>query len=116
MTELIELRRFKPTVTHSYLLSDYSDDESFPTLPMINDKPFVYQRVYTPNLIEERSLALYRSCETPVRRIVRVSSPPPPPETNVHLPKHTKKLVNRFLNNLKHAHDDQVSLIKIHLT
>jgi hypothetical protein len=144
MTELIELRRFKPAISHtrSYVLApneDFSDDETFPTLPMIvntqpiryqkhdvlvkpilesqylpstviDDEPLVYQRVYTPTLIEERPLALYRSCEIPVRRIVQVS---PPPEKNVHLPKHTKKLVHRFLNNLEHAHYHRVSSIKI---
>jgi hypothetical protein len=153
MTELIEFRRLKPTISHarSYILttnetlSDSSDNEIFQTLPMIintqpmtyrkheflvkpiiepppiqyvsstlfptiiDNKPLVYQRVHTPTLIEERPFVFYRSCETPpVRRLVRVQ---PSDEKNVHLPKHAKKLVNRFLSNLEQAHDDQVSLI-----
>ncbi len=132
MSDLIELRRLKPTVslTHPYmfttneLFSDYSDEETFPTLPIIHRKhdvfieplpsPYipmrsfatVYQHVHSPTLIEERPL--YRSSETPVRRIVPIESS----EKNVHLPKHAKKLVNRFLNNLQQAHDYQVSFIE----
>jgi hypothetical protein len=146
MTEILEIRRLKPTISHarSLILSDYFDDETFqmiinsrpiqyrrhevlvkpilePPLPIqyvsapsfttvIENQPLVYQRAYTPNLIEERPVALYRSCETPVRRFVPVQSSN---EKNVHLPKHAKKLVNRFLNNLEQAHDHQVSsLIK----
>ena len=109
------IRRFRQP-GYSYVVSDYSDDddEYFPRLPMIvNNQPITIDErpyVYTPHLIEERPLAMYRSSETPVRRIVRVSTPsPPPPEKNVHLPKHTKMLVNRFLSNLEHAHGRQVS-------
>jgi hypothetical protein len=124
-------------LTSNEILSDSSDDESFQTLPMIintqpiqyrkhevlvrpppiqyvpstvvENKPFVYQRVYTPTLIEDRTFAYYRSCETPVRRLVKVQ---PSNEKNVHLPKHSKKLVNRFLDNLEQAHEHQVSLRK----
>ncbi len=109
------IRRFKQP-TYPYYVSGYSDDdydEPFPRLPMIvNTQPITIDErpyVYSPNLFEERPSALYRLSETPVRRFVRVSTPPTPPEKNVHLPKHTKMLVNRFLNNLEHAHDRQVS-------
>lgn len=154
MTELFGVRRFKPTISHprsvilttNDVLSDYSDDEIIPSLPMIvnpyprpyrnhdvlvrpifepppiryisppppptfrtviENKPVVYQRVHSPDCIEEYPYACYRSCETPIRRCVQPSD-----EKKVHLPKHTKKLVNRFLNNLEHAHDHRVSLNK----
>jgi hypothetical protein len=142
MSELIEVRRLKPTLSypHPYMfttneiLSDYYNGETFQTFPVIintqqikyrepilsqyvpsrsfttviENQPLVYQRIHTPTLIEEQPLAVYRSCETPVQRLVRVQ----PSRKNVHLPKHTKKLVNRFLNNLEQAHDHQVSVIK----
>jgi hypothetical protein len=77
---------------------------SLPTI--IERKPFVYQRVHTPSFVEERPFAFYNSEEPPIRRIVRVQ---PPNTRSVHLPKHAKKLVNRFLNGMEHAHGCRVS-------
>ena len=88
-----------------------SSSPYFPSAPyrtVIENEPLVYQRVHTPIFTDERSLPSYRSYETPIRHLS-----PPPPQRNVHLPKHTKKLVNRFLSNLEHAHSHQVSTITI---
>jgi len=83
---------------------------SMPCTSIVEERPFVYQRVHTSPLIEERPVAVYRSLESPIRRRrIKVSSSPPPrpatPKKNVHLPKHAKKLVNRFLQNLEQAHE-----------
>lgn len=111
----------------SYILTedDFSDDDE--TLPMIintrprlqpmvqsvfpssssyrtvvDNEPLVYQRVHSPIYTD------YRSYETPVEQ---TSSSPK--KHNVRLPKHTKKLVNRFLNNLENAHDHQVRIVRV---
>ncbi|CAF0773688.1 unnamed protein product [Rotaria sp. Silwood1] len=72
-----------------------------PLTTIIERKPLVYQRVYTPTLIEEHSNDFYSSYESPVRRLVRAH---PSNTKSVHLPKHAKKLVNRFLTGIEHAH------------
>jgi hypothetical protein len=79
-----------------------------PSTSFIDDRPFVYERAYTPSLIEESPYAFYEPCETPVRRRGRAT---PSNDKKVHLPQHAKKLVNRFLNNLEHAHEHQVSFV-----
>jgi hypothetical protein len=80
-----------------------------PPTPFIDDGPFVYERAYTPSLIEEPPYAYYESCETPpIRRRVRDTRTN---DKKVHLPQHAKKLVNRFLSNLEHAHEHQVRFI-----
>ena len=71
----------------------------------IDDEPFIYERTYTPSLIEESPYTYY---EPPIRRRIRDV---PKPDKKVHLPQHTKKLVNRFLSNLERAHEHQVSYV-----
>jgi hypothetical protein len=72
---------------------------------IVGRKPFAYPHVYTPTLVEERPFDFYSSYESPVRRIVRTH---PPNTRSVHLPKHAKKLVNRFLSGMEYAHGRRV--------
>jgi hypothetical protein len=73
---------------------------------IVERNPFAYRSVYTPTLVEERPFGFYSSYESPVRRIVRTR---PPNTRSVHLPKHAKKLVNRFLSGMEYAHGGRVS-------
>ena len=82
--------RIQPMVESSYLPST-----SYRT--MIENEPLVYQRVHSPIYTD------HRSYETQIS--------PLPPKRNVRLPKHTKKLVNRFLNNLEHAHQVRIIIL-----
>lgn len=68
--------------------------------------PYPYPPVYTPHLIEDHPFDFYRSYPSPIRRIGRRY---PPHARSVHLPKHTRKVVNRFLNGMEYAHDYRVS-------
>lgn len=138
MSDLIGFRRNRPMISYprSYILTEddypfYSSDEetlpaivnthsirprnqpiveslSSPYLPstsyrtMIENEPLVYQRVHSPIYTD------HRSYQTPMEHIS-----PSPPKRNIRLPKHAKKLVNRFLDNLEHAHGHQVRFITI---
>jgi len=73
---------------------------------MVERNPFVYQNIYTPTLIEEPPLGFYSSYRSPVKRVVRAR---PPNTRSVRLPKHARKLVNRFLNGMEYAHGRRVS-------
>ncbi|CAF2103532.1 unnamed protein product [Rotaria magnacalcarata] len=70
---------------------------------IIERKPLVYERVYTPTLVDEDSNYFYSSHESPFRR-GRLIRAHPSNTKNVRLPKHARKLVNRFLNGIEHAH------------
>jgi hypothetical protein len=69
---------------------------------------YPFRRVYTPTLIEERPYDFYSSYESPVRRIVRRY---PSNRRSVHLPKHTEKIINRFLSGMEYAHGHRVSIV-----
>lgn len=77
-----------------------------PPIAVVERKPFVYQRVYTPTFIEHRSNSFYNSYNLPIRRLVQVQPSSP---KSIHLPKHAKKLVNRFLSRMEYAHGRRVS-------
>ncbi|CAF3306177.1 unnamed protein product [Rotaria socialis] len=70
---------------------------------IIERKPLVYERVYTPTLVDEYSNYFYSFYESPFRR-GRLMRPHPSNTKNVRLPKHSKTLVNRFLSGIEHAH------------
>ena len=67
---------------------------------------YPYRPVYTPSLIEEHPLDFYRSYPSPMRRFERRY---PPHSRSVRLPRHARKIVNRFLNGMEHAHGYRVS-------
>lgn len=67
---------------------------------------YPYPSVYTPSLIEEHPLDFYRSYPSPMRRLGRRY---PPHSRSVRLPRHARKIVNRFLNGMEHAHGYRVS-------
>jgi hypothetical protein len=77
-----------------------------PVTTIVERPPFGYPRYYSPTVIEERPYGFYRSYDSPVRRIVRV---PPLPTKSVRLPRHAKKIVNRFLSGMEYAHGRRVS-------
>lgn len=72
---------------------------------IIERNPFAYRSVYTPTLIEEHPYGYYNSYERPIRRVIRRH---PSNTRNVHIPRHARKLVNRFLTGMEHAHDHLV--------
>jgi hypothetical protein len=77
-----------------------------PLMSVFERPSFGYPPFYSPPVIEESPYGLYRSYEPPARRIVRV---PPLTTRSVHLPRHAKRIVNRFLSGMEHAHGHRVS-------
>ena len=95
----------KPMIEPSFSPAIQYVPVSAPTT-IVERNPFAYRNVYTPNFVDERPFGFYSSYESPVRRVVRTH---PPNTRSVHLPKHAKKLVNRFLTGMEYAHGRRVS-------
>ncbi len=72
---------------------------------IVEREPFAYQHVYSPTFVQRRPVDFYNSYESPVRRVVRAR---PSNTRNVHLPRHAKRLVNRFLSEMEYAHGRRV--------
>lgn len=80
---------------------------SAPVTTVIERSPqYPYPRVYSPTLIDEYPFDFHRSYPSPTRRVLRTY---PPSSRSVHLPRHARKLVNRFLSGMEYAHDYRVS-------
>lgn len=104
--EIIIKQTMEPSLISGTQFVPVSSSRSLQTA-VVERTPFIYDQISTPALVLERSGGFCSPYEFPVRR--RAIRTYQSPRKSVYLPKHAKKLVNRFLNEVEYAHGRHVS-------